>query len=187
MTTIDDVKTLALELDPASQYELAQHIASNVGYVLAPEPPHPDSPHQSERQAAAFNALVEALSAGPVGWQWRPHPDGDNWCFADAPDVAELRKHPDQFRPLNAQLLPVDFSLAKQLRLSITRNGKLLRRLVTLLTAIRQIHDATLDGRICDDVAWSPHKGETLHDYCEHLLEVDANQAQADLFSEPGR
>lgn len=48
-----------------AQYDLAQRIAANVGYVLAPEPAHPDSPHapspSPDRLRAEERLAVENL------------------------------------------------------------------------------------------------------------------------------
>lgn len=42
------VRERAFELTPAAQHDLATALAANVGYVLAGEPEHPDSPHRAE-------------------------------------------------------------------------------------------------------------------------------------------
>ena len=39
-----------------------------------------------------------------------------------------------------------------------------------LVKALEAIKQATLDGRVCDDVAWFG-PGETLHDFCERILD----------------
>jgi hypothetical protein len=49
-----------------------------------------------------------------------------------------------------------------------------------LRTAIEQIKRATVEGRICDDVAWFD-KSETLHDFCERTLAGEDSQAEAPL------
>ena len=36
--TVEELRTLAFEFSPADQFRLAIQIASNVGYILAPEP-----------------------------------------------------------------------------------------------------------------------------------------------------
>lgn len=41
----------AFELTPAAQHDLAAALAANVGYVLAEEPQHPDSPHREQPAA----------------------------------------------------------------------------------------------------------------------------------------
>jgi hypothetical protein len=43
--TIDALRKQAFRMPPADQYKLACFIAENVGYILAREPEHPDSPH----------------------------------------------------------------------------------------------------------------------------------------------
>jgi hypothetical protein len=43
-------------------------------------------------------------------------------------------------------------------------------RIAQLEHALRRIMQATLDGTVCDDVAWF-YGNETLHDFCEHVLE----------------
>lgn len=47
-------------------------------------------------------------------------------------------------------------------------------RLRSALTAIKQ---ATIDGRVCDDVAWFTEI-ETLHDFCERVLTYSPDQLQ---------
>jgi hypothetical protein len=43
-----------------------------------------------------------------------------------------------------------------------------------LVRALEDIKQATIDGRVCDDVAWfSPI--ETLHDFCDRTLSVVGN------------
>ena len=39
-----------------------------------------------------------------------------------------------------------------------------------LVKALEDIKAATLNGRVCDDVAWFG-PGETLHDFCESILD----------------
>lgn len=46
-----------------------------------------------------------------------------------------------------------------------------------LRTAIAAIQQATLDGKVCDDVAWFSGI-ETLHDYCDRVLNCTTDQAQ---------
>ena len=46
-----------------------------------------------------------------------------------------------------------------------------------LRAAIAAIQQATLDGKVCDDVAWFS-RIETLHDYCDRVLNHTADQAQ---------
>lgn len=38
-----------------------------------------------------------------------------------------------------------------------------------LCVCLRMIQQATLDGTVCDDVAWF-YGNETLHDYCERMI-----------------
>lgn len=42
-----------LDLPPAEQYDIAFKLAENVGYVLAREPEHPDSPHVQETESVS--------------------------------------------------------------------------------------------------------------------------------------
>jgi hypothetical protein len=48
----------ALKLSCEDQHQLAILIAANVGYVLAPEPPHPDCPHHPQPAGAEREALA---------------------------------------------------------------------------------------------------------------------------------
>ena len=43
-------------------------------------------------------------------------------------------------------------------------------RIEYLMNAIRAIKRATLNGDVCDDVAWF-NQIETLHDFCERTLD----------------
>ncbi len=81
--------------------------------------------------------------------------------------MSERRFHPDQNLPgcmlpdggeCCAGHLAVCSDWHKQ-RLEIDRLRK----------AIADIKQATLDGKVCDDVAWFG-LGETLHDFCESTL-----------------
>lgn len=38
------------------------------------------------------------------------------------------------------------------------------------VAALREIKRATIEGRVCDDVAWFDQI-ETLHDFCERILD----------------
>jgi hypothetical protein len=40
-----------------------------------------------------------------------------------------------------------------------------------LVKAIADIKQATLDGKVCDDVAWFSQI-ETLHDFCDRILDL---------------
>jgi len=51
--TIETLRRQAFALSPAEQYRLAFFIAENVGYVLAREPEHPDSPHAQEIESVS--------------------------------------------------------------------------------------------------------------------------------------
>ena len=73
---------------------------------------------------------------------------------------------------LKTRLARVDESLAKQLARSITANAKLTTRVAYLRAAIKAIQQATLEGRVCDEVAWFDQI-TTLHDFCEQTLDAD--------------
>jgi hypothetical protein len=45
-----------------------------------------------------------------------------------------------------------------------------------LVKAIRDIKQATIEGRVCDDVAWFDQI-ETLHDFCDRILSVVGSQS----------
>jgi hypothetical protein len=45
-----------------------------------------------------------------------------------------------------------------------------------LRLAIEAIRQATIEGRVCDDVAWFDHI-TTLHDFCEQTLEPSRSAA----------
>lgn len=45
-----------------------------------------------------------------------------------------------------------------------------------LREGFRRIQQATLDGTVCDDVAWF-YGNETLHDYCERMAELPLTPA----------
>jgi hypothetical protein len=48
-------------------------------------------------------------------------------------------------------------------------SAELLRRYDTLVKALQDIKQATIDGRVCDDVAWFDTI-TTLHDFCDQAL-----------------
>jgi hypothetical protein len=56
--TIDALRKQAFRMPPADQFKLACFIAENVGYVLAPEQEHPDSPHNGS-SAVSTKELFE--------------------------------------------------------------------------------------------------------------------------------
>jgi hypothetical protein len=49
-----------------------------------------------------------------------------------------------------------------------------------LRKAIDDIREATINGRVCDDVAWFSQI-ETLHDFCESTLEFTSAQGKLGL------
>ncbi len=52
-----------------------------------------------------------------------------------------------------------------------------------LVEALREIQRATIEGRVCDDVAWFDQI-TTLHDYIEEVLRPSQPAAIGDLFPE---
>lgn len=54
----------------------------------------------------------------------------------------------------------------------MARNAKLEAENRKLRDAIEAIKRATIEGRVCDDVAWFDGI-TTLHDFCAHLVEGD--------------
>ncbi len=57
---------------------------------------------------------------------------------------------------------------------SPSNHAKEIKRLRDAIAAIKQ---ATIDGRVCDDVAWFSSI-ETLHDYCDGVLSHSLDQLQ---------
>lgn len=51
-----------------------------------------------------------------------------------------------------------------------------------LRAGIQAIKRATIEGRVCDDVAWFDTI-TTLHDYCDQLLDATNKQRDAELAS----
>lgn len=58
---------------------------------------------------------------------------------------------------------------------ALERNVGLRNEVTRLRQAVAAIKQATIDGRVCDDVAWFTAI-ETLHDYCERVLEHSPDQ-----------
>lgn len=66
----------------------------------------------------------------------------------------------------------VDLSLAAQLSKSMRMNAALISRNADLRKAIDDIKQATIDGKVCDDIAWMDTI-TTLHDFCCQALDAD--------------
>jgi hypothetical protein len=58
----DELLAEAFELSCNDQFDLATKIAENVGYVLAPEPEHPNNPHAKNVDRAAEGKAKAALA-----------------------------------------------------------------------------------------------------------------------------
>jgi hypothetical protein len=58
------------------------------------------------------------------------------------------------------------------LKATAADRAPLLAEIERLRTAIERIKQATIEGRVCDDVAWFD-KITTLHDFCEQVLNRD--------------
>ena len=50
-------------------------------------------------------------------------------------------------------------------------------RIELLLNAVKAIKRATINGDVCDDVAWFDQI-ETLHDFCERIIDAVSSQKE---------
>jgi hypothetical protein len=61
---------------------------------------------------------------------------------------------------------------------------KLSAEVFVLRAALAAIRSAAEDGEVCDDVAWFG-PGETLVDFCDHVLEWSPDQIELPLEARP--
>jgi len=86
---IVELRKQAFELTPHEQYRLAFFIAENVGYILAKEPEHPDSPHASVVQQPAPKGWREIVEpAKDAYWLSRRNGKDETSALLSALDVA---------------------------------------------------------------------------------------------------
>ncbi|BEV44377.1 hypothetical protein [Afipia carboxidovorans] len=124
---------------------------------------------QAELRIKELESRLAAQSPEPVAWQWL---FGGVWhtiCKHDVPDLERYaRSQSEVVRPIyTAPPQPAS-------------DGALREALERLKQGIRDIAQACVDGRVCDDVAWFTEiPAETLFDKCCNLLGEDLPTRQS--------
>jgi Lar family restriction alleviation protein len=106
--TIDALRKQAFRMHPADQFKLACFIAENVGYVLAPEKDHPDSPHNGSSadtgdkpvkvvsDAAQFRGIADIIESDPEWFSYEIDDDVLVRALRLAADYASIPNEPQE-------------------------------------------------------------------------------------------